>query len=101
MSRKNFEISCLFPNNLQKVLPKEFPWFLSEDDGTYTSQSVEIAFIGYEMGVKSIEGKLKRFSPDRSLPHGVLTEIRDTLGNSDIKEEDIRNILKILGSVPT
>ena len=91
--RKAFKTACLFPNALPTM-----PGMLEMNGAVFKSEGIELAFIVYTMGVRSVEGKLVRFKPDRSVTPGFRTQVKELLHPAnrcgDLDEEEWGEVVK-------
>jgi hypothetical protein len=71
---KDFEISCLFRGDL-----KQGDLVKNAVLDVYKNAKIEAMFQGYVMGKRAVEGKLKRYAPDRFVSNGFVTQLREEL----------------------
>lgn len=72
--RQSFEMSMIF--NIPGV-PGEAGCLMKDElTGIYLDDRIELAFNGFKAGVESVQGKLKRYNPDRWVSPAMAQEFQ-------------------------
>lgn len=98
--RTEFELSMLF----HPELTGGKGGFLQKDKrGRYIISKAEYMFMGYEVARNVDADQLRRFSPDRYIGNGHVTEVTEALdkaGFPHVTEDQIRIVLRVVAGWP-